>query len=244
LRILSIILGLCTKIFCLFTSLYILFVVFSLYFKIKGDNIDLKSLSPISIFKRYYPFWGSLSTLALFVSVIGAINLVFQSLYSENRIGAFYEEDNYNACYEATLYVYEKPVFCLVDIERSTESYENKEISTYYFDKLYLPYNQTISLYEEFDPNSNEHMLFLGDEGHDCRIILNSPASDTSFDRLSHEIISNYGEFCGSLESNIFHLPGCPRVSSIAPQNLIYFQSFAEADILGYQWCDICYQNY
>jgi beta-lactamase superfamily II metal-dependent hydrolase len=46
--------------------------------------------------------------------------------------------------------------------------------------------------------------------------------------------------YVGSVNSNKYHYLNCPYVSSIHPENLIYFKSKAEAESLGYVPCKGC----
>jgi methylphosphotriester-DNA--protein-cysteine methyltransferase len=51
---------------------------------------------------------------------------------------------------------------------------------------------------------------------------------------------SDTGPFVGSKNSNVYHYPSCYHVQAIKPQNLITFDTLADACAAGYRPCKDC----
>lgn len=181
---------------------------------------------------------AGLSLLLSLVIVVGAVNLILSHTMVSNEIGAFYEAENYNTKYEATLFIKEKPIFCIVNVWRHSEP-----DPVYTLTEIHLPYGKFQYIDAEYDPDYN-NSVHLGYWGHRCDIELIRPITDTSFSRLKNEIVSNYGEFCGSMGAEKFHLLDCWNVKNIKAENLVYFDTALQAEALGYEMCVICANRY
>ncbi|MGZ4849059.1 MAG: Ada metal-binding domain-containing protein [Halobacteriota archaeon] len=48
------------------------------------------------------------------------------------------------------------------------------------------------------------------------------------------------GSFVGSVNSNVYHYPSCYEAAKIKPENLITFNSVAEACVANYRPCKVC----
>lgn len=145
----------------------------------------------------------------------------------------------YTENYDAILYIDEKPVFCIVAIDKRTDNGR----SNYWITEISLPYGHSEFVDAEYDPDQNYVNICLGDWGWDCNLTLGEPATSLSYTMLKNEVVSNYGELCGSRESDTYHLLDCQYAKNIKPQNLIYFENQQEAEVLGYSFCSICVEN-
>lgn len=172
------------------------------------------------------------------VTVIGIINLVLSVLLASTEIGNFYEKDEFSADYEATLYVRDTPIFCIVEVRKWTDDGEK----SYYIEKVKLPYgHEDEQVDAEYDAEKNRAVVSLGHRETDYDLELKGLATQASYKMLADMVVTNYGEFCGSKEAGVFHRLDCHHVSSIKPQNLVYFDNADQADALGYSACDTCF---
>jgi hypothetical protein len=167
---------------------------------------------------------------------IGAVNIVLSKFESKAEIGAFYELPEYEAIYEATVYVDEKPIFCLAEFYR----YDGQ----YTLSNILLPNKKSQYLDDKYDPERAPVLISIGDWGQFCYIELNSPATESSYEKLESFIVAGHGEFCASKESTMYHLLDCRHAKTIAPKNYIYFETQQEADVCGYKFCAECNDRY
>lgn len=186
---------------------------------------------------RIFPKDRFLSIALAIVIGVGVANETANTFFSRAEIGAFYEKETYTTMYEATIYIKDHPIYVIVEIDR--------QVDGYYISSVMYPYGHQEFCWEEFYPEDNTNTLSLSEYRHDCTIVLNCPANESSFDRLSANVVSNYGDFFASKNSDIFHYcDGCYRYNSILPKNLIYFNSRQEAEILGFDFCKDCNEYY
>ena len=174
--------------------------------------------------------------LLAIIFLIGGANAAFSQFASKAEIGAFYELGEYETTYEATVYIDEKPVFCLVEFYR----YEGQ----YTLSNILLPNGKSEYLDDEYDPECAPVRVSLSDWGWTCHIVLNSPATESSYAKLDNFVVSNHGEFCASKTSDSYHLRDCRHAKTIAPKNYIYFETQKEAEVCGYQFCTECNDRY
>lgn len=170
------------------------------------------------------------------ILVIGLINIVLSHLFESNEIGAFYEKSEYTEKYEATLYIGKKPVFCIATVDK----WKDEGKSNYLITEVSLPYGHSEYVYGEYDIKERRAKLYFGECGWDCYITLKEPATSTSYTILENEVVSNYGLFCASKDSDTYHFQGCMFLNNIKPQNLVYFENEKEAEVIGYKICSIC----
>ena len=178
-------------------------------------------------------------TSFLLCIIVSLVNFTLSLGLSSTQIGTFYEKAEYEEDYEATLYIDNKSVFCIAHLIKNSEPEITHTIS-----KISFPYGKSQYLDERYDPNYENNEVSLSDWDIECKIILTHPVTQTSWEILQNEVVSNYGEFCGSKESDTFHLLSCPQAKKIKKVNLVYFSSYKEAVVLGYEFCDSCHQKY
>lgn len=216
------------------SSAFILFVLYYAFYFFKDLFLHIFKKHDFSIKDYVLPLPKAKSEQVIaIILIVGLINTICLFTCSSTRIGAFYEEEEYAETYEATLYINKKPIFCLVDMYR--------EDGAYFIEEIRLPYGHSELLYEEeYKPKEEQNEIPLGNSSRSFKIILLNPATETSYDRLKHTIVSNYGMFCGSKNSDAYHIKNCRYVKSIKEKNLVYFETKQEADILGYLPCSVC----
>lgn len=171
------------------------------------------------------------SIAATVLIVIGAIDQLLWLTISSTTIGAFYEKPSYSETYDATLYLDEKPIFCMVDMHRSD--------GEYFIDTIYLPYGKVAHPLDVYYPNGKNRVHLM--EGEPGEIVLERQSDDTSEARLAAEVVTAYGDYCGSREGEIYHFTGCISARNIASNNLVFFESEREALALGYAPCKRCF---
>lgn len=241
----KLILRICTAVFLFLFFCYAYFLFANLIALIRGSQTDWETVNFISHYKKSRKDGSTMIDVVVLTFLVGAINIVCSTVFSSTQIGAFYEKSSYSECYEATLYVDNKPIFCLVDMSKEQEESNSGMRDFYYLSKIYLPYGKSQFIDDGgYDPTSDTNFFYLGEESILCNVVLHSPASNDSYEKLLYEVIASYGEFCGSRKSDIFHFVFCNYVDSISPENLVFFESEAEAHVLGYTMCDFCWQNY
>ena len=182
---------------------------------------------------EYHPrTWFETKTgVVLVLVVIGGIaNLTAGSIFRSTEIGAFYEKTSYDETYEAILVIEENPIFCLAEMSRSDGDYTIWEV--------HLPYGKSCYTDCEYDPGEPTEQIDIND--YYCSIELVRPATDQSYTMLENTFISNYGEFCASKSSDVFHFLDCPAAKRINPSNLVYFRDEREARVLGFEVCGVC----
>lgn len=189
--------------------------------------------------KDFNPFYGcqsSLDFIILLAIIAGFFNIFLSSFCASTKIGSFYEKSSYKERYEAYVYADDKPIFCIATVYKDGATYSISEIS--------MPYGHSLYVDERYDPDDKSSTIFIGDNGWHCKITLKEPASSSSYTTLKNEVVSNYGEFCGSKYSDIYHFNKCGYVKNIKSKNLVYFDTEKEAEILGYQMCSVCRDLY
>lgn len=177
--------------------------------------------------------------------VIGAgiANIVFRQVMASTQIGAFYEKNSYEETYEATVYLDEKPIFCLADMRREVDAYDDgrrgRYSHSYRIDTVYLPYGETVYADVEYSPEE-KNTIFLGEWGVGVEIILDRPADEASPKKLANEVVTAYGPLCGSRKDGIYHHNDCLSAGNVSDSNKIFFSSEKEASALGYVPCGMC----
>lgn len=189
--------------------------------------------------KEFNPFYGcqsSLDLIILIAIIAGFFNIFLSSFFASTKIGSFYEKSSYTEHYESYVYADDKPIFCIATVYKDGATYSISEIS--------MPYGKSQYVDDIYDPDDKNSIIYLGDNGWRCKITLKEPASSTSYTALKNEVVSSYGEFCGSKYSDIYHFDKCGYVKNIKSKNLVYFETEKEAEILGYQMCSVCRDLY
>lgn len=183
--------------------------------------------------------------IVVFIVIVGVGNAIASKKFASHEIGAFYEEKEYSETYEATLYFEEKAIFCLAEMHHDTYEDEDrkKTYSYYWIDEIRLPYGHAIIIDEEYEPEKTNCYSVCGASlwnDYDCDIVLIHPATSNSYDLLRSAVVTSYGPCCASRDSDKFHFLSCPSVANIREDNLVFFQSPEEADLLGFEGCDLC----
>lgn len=180
----------------------------------------------------------------LIVTVAGIGNMILSRAMASTQIGAFYEKSEYEETYEATIYLNDKPVFCLVDMRRSVDEYDDGErtrkYANYWIDYIYLPYGKEGYVEEEYSPQSRRS-IYLPTSWESVDIVLNRPADEESHKKLEAEVVSAYGPICGSRSGDTYHHNNCTSAKNIKMENKVFFENEEEACLLGYEACQMCF---
>ncbi len=224
----------------LFVGLYAIFLVVSLKALIFDREPFPKELflHPIRSMIQS-PSIRSLVLVAISLGLVGLIWKYEDSTRTSHIIGDPFEAQYYEDTYEAFIYVYDKPIFCLVDMHRDGDG----NYSYYMLDQVYLPYGHSCEVDDEYVPgNHNEVTIFSRYNDVDCDIVLMRPATEASQTILKNTTFSSVasGEVCTSINSDIYHYPDCPVVKRIPPDNLVYLEYEIEAYLLDLQSCEVC----
>lgn len=225
-------------IFALILFFYVIFVVDFLYRKIlKKGNKVWSELNPIS---QICGIWKSghkkICVILSAIIIVGSFGLVADKFFSTTEIGSFFEKSSFEENYEAVFYIDEKPIFCIAEIWK--EHYENG--TSYRISYINLPYGKSKDVDEEYYPDIDENIIYLGDNSQRCKIVIGHVATERSYEMLENEVITAYGDFCGSKDGNKYHLTSCPSAKRIKDKNMIFFESEIEADIFRYEPCETC----
>ena len=232
-QIIKWVLTFCSAAFAWILGCYCLIFIYAVGCRLfKGQHINWDTVLPWRKLKNDKPIHPFL----VIVLTAGVVNCVLSMCLSSTEIGAFYEKSEYRETYEATLFIEEKPIFCLAEVQK----YEGR----YLIQNVLLPYGNHEYTDNEYDPEEGSARLSLGDSGWDCTIVLNDPATDMSYDMLNNVVVSNHGEFCGSKSSDIYHLLDCPHAKRINRENYTYFETRKEAEALGFVFCSDCNERY
>ena len=177
-----------------------------------------------------------LKTVLTILFIIGVVNAVLSLFFTKYEIGAFYEPDEYSADYEATVSVNSCTVPCVATIQRYS--------GRYYISNIQLPYGQEQVVDDaDYDVQSNYARVEMGyDLQWECSLSLSRPATSESYSRLANYSRPSGSKFCASINSDMYHSKDCYYVQNIARDNLIYFDSNLEAEILGFEACSVCHR--
>lgn len=218
---------------CSCLSLFFLFSYCASFFRAVFLRLSpRKEPIPWKDFNPFYGCQGSLDLIILIAVIAGFSNIFLSLFYASTKIGAFYEKTSYKEHYDAYVYADDKPIFCIATVYKDGATYSISEIS--------MPYGHSQYVDEIYDPDEKSSTIYLGVNGWRCKITLKEPASSTSYTALKNEVVSNYGAFCGSKESDSYHFVNCKKAKNIKAENFVYFESEQEAEILGYQMCSVC----
>lgn len=181
----------------------------------------------------------------LIVTVAGIGNMILSRTMASTQIGAFYEKSEYEETYEATIYLNEKPVFCLVDMRRSVDEYDDGErtrkYDNYWIDYIYLPYGKKGYVEDsEYSPQRGGR-VYLPISWEDVKIVLDRPADEESRKKLEAEVVTAYGPICGSRSGDTYHRNNCTSAKNIKMENKVFFENEKEAYMLGYGACQMCF---
>lgn len=173
-------------------------------------------------------------SVALFlVALAFCIKALF---FGSTTIGSFWEYPNYTQDYEAVLYIEDKAIFSIAELERCTDEGD----SYYTINKISLPFGKVDYPESEYDPQEDNNYVSLGTNSYDCIIILKAPAKKESYHVLRSGSVAQTGEFCASKKEDVFHYADCRHVKKIKRENLIYFETTTEAEVFGYYSCFDC----
>lgn len=228
------VLNYCSALSLLVIIAFLVTLLFNVYNKLfRGKPISIS----LSVFGDYK------ANIVLYVlSVVGFANIAGNQFLATNQIGSFYERWNYKEQYEAELYVGDgvSPVFCIAELNRLTEDYDGRTYSGYYISRIFLPYGQVASTEEEYYPEQESSSIALGDYGVPCRIMLADIAKEDSYKRLENEVVSANGNVVASKNGGSYHHEECSHAQRIKRDNLIRFNSTAEAEAFGFVVCEDC----
>lgn len=245
------ILNLSSILFGLFLLLYLGGMVYWLYEKIRYKATNPAPVNPFGLL-RYFSRNSDLGyAVLILVMATGLTNEIASRVFASNEIGAFYERSNYDESYEAYIYPDENSdasILCIVDLYKGTDAdvYPYRDSQRIRYNTRYtiyavnLPYGKVNYVDELYDPKDSAHYIGLGEWSRDCRIELIGIATESSYQRLENFVITNYGPYCASQNSDIFHDADCRHVTSITDKNLVYFHSPEEAEVCGYTRCSVC----
>lgn len=223
---------------CSAFSIIIIFSILAAYiselWKNRRNGFRIPSFKEV-VFGENVHLMGVLVGTLIFAIGIG--NLVAEHFLESTIIGSFYERGSYRETYEATLYIDEKAVFCLAEVDKSGIYYT--------IFNILLPYGRNEYIDDcAYEPDAKSNWVDLGEWDTSCKIVLHNPATVDSYSRLDSTVVSNYGEFCGSKEDGTFHFKKCYHARKIDEKNLVYFSSDSEADALGFVMCERCRDKY
>ena len=205
------------------------------------------------VWRQWNPYHGvekenRIRAVIFSVLFLIGIALPFLSVkFGTTKMGDFWEKADYKEAYEATLYVDDVPMYCVATVWRNTELWENSRGRTdidsrYHIVELFLPFGKSAYTDDEYYPDQETSSIRVNDWS--CEIKLGGIATEDSYELLKSEVPINYGEFCGSKNSDTFHLLDCRYVKKINPENLVYFSSREMAEVLGYSMCEVCRDRY
>lgn len=212
-----------------FAAVLIAGILYSLYRSVSyGDKIDWSQFG-LPMKSR------SLKAVLIILFIVGVANAVLSLFFTKYEIGAFYEPDEYSADYEATVSVNSCTVPCVATIQRYS--------GRYYISNIQLPYGRKQFVDDaDYDVQSNYARVELGyDLQWECSLSLSRPAASESYSRLANYSRPSGSKFCASINSDMYHSKDCYYVQNIARDNLIYFDSNLEAEILGFEACSVCH---
>ena len=205
-------------------------ILYSLYRSVScGDKVDW---SQFGLPMKSRPLKAVLTILF----IIGVVNAVLSLFFTKYEIGAFYEPDEYSADYEAAVSVNSCTVPCVATIQRYS--------GRYYISNIQLPYGREQVVDDaDYDVQSNYACVEMGyDLQWECSLSLSRPATSESYSRLANYSRPSGIKFCASINSDMYHSKDCYYVQNIARDNLIYFDSNLEAEILGFEACSVCHR--
>lgn len=222
-----------TALFCC-SMIAVLYVAILLFSFAKDFFLFLRDKKTI-LWSEYIPK-DRTSIILTILALIGVGYMIASELLANTVIGSFWEKGNYTQNYEAVLYVGDKSVFCIAQVEKNSD-----EIGvSYTITELFLPYGRVAYPDEEYDLESKRNTISLGEWGHSCEIVLRSPASETSYNLLDSEIVAKSGEICASKLEDLYHSVKCRYAKNIKERNLVYFETTTEAEVFGFSVCDDC----
>ena len=217
---------------CVFFAIVLIAgILYSLYRSVScGDKIDWTQFD-LPVKSR------SLKAILIVLFIVGIVNAVLSLFFTKNEIGAFYEADEYFADYEATVSVNSCAVPCVATISKYGDDY--------YIYEIQLPYGRSQYAGDaEYDARSNYARVDIGyDLQWEGSLSLAHPATSESYSRLTNYSRPSSSEFCASVDSDVYHLKDCYYVQNIVHNNLIYFDSDLEAEILGFEVCSVCHDH-
>ena len=197
-------------------------------------------MSPIYIVKSSIGKAEAKFTIGLtIVTVVGFIYMAAYYNFQTTEIGSFFEKtSDFEEQYEAIIYLDEKPIFCIADVQK----HKDPETGSYYtINKLSLPYGKfDYCDGEEYDPSYGNNEVHVGFYSEFCRIEIGDVATEKSVNMLEHEIVSAHGYFCASRKGEKYHHVQCPSAANIAAENKIFFESEEEANLLMFDFCNLC----
>ena len=233
------VLNLSSALFVLAAAYFVLSLLFNIFrvVVLRRTDISLKEhFTGLRIEKH--------SDIILYVIlIVGLGNIVADHLLGSNQIGAYYENANYTEQYEAEIRVGKKEnpaIFCIVTLEHITDEFDGDYYENYFISHIQLPHGRSCFADIEYYPEQDYSSCYLGDYGTKCYIKAIEIADDNSFEILNNAVVSANGEFVASINSDTYHLEDCRHAQKIKRNNIIRFNTPAEADVLGYMSCGDC----
>ena len=235
----------CAAITLLCVGFYALCVIDAIWKKIRwGEKVK----DNINIFKSLRELYekGHKIGVVLFIIIlaVGACYTVADHFFSTRELGAFLEErGEFEEEYEAYVYVDGKPVFCIVEIDKVMNVYEDgRGRTSYIITKIKLPYGkEQVDMDDEYRLGKKDNTVRLGvDMWKWYKIEVGSVATEKSRIILKNTVVTSYGNLCASKKSDKYHYLDCPSVAQIGDKNKIFFKSALEADALQYTFCSLC----
>lgn len=227
----------------LFCASFVAFwsIIYFAFSIIKDIANYIRYKDPIQ-WSSYNPFYGArtrkdvlLAVGFIIVVVAGTANLILDQFFSVERMGAFYEKSSYTLDYDAMIELDEgTSFFCIATIEKDGGEYE--------VTKLCFPYGKV--RYPEYTAfHAGEQIKFrLGNSFDDswCELVLNEPATASSYTLLENLEFSRDSAFYASKNSDVYHIWQCRYLKKIKADNLIRIQNDRVAAVLGYEPCEAC----
>lgn len=238
--------GLC----CFF---YILNTIGALWKKLCRKEPIGDKLNPIKGLIKIYKNGNKIGAVIFAVAfVAGALYWCADSFFSTRELGAFLEQrGEFEEEYEAYIYIEGKPVFCIAEINKWIDQYESgagrsENDVSYVITSLKLPYGREVqNIEDEYYLSKENNQVYLGTEFWESyKIEIGSVATERSYKVLDNTVISSYGEFCASKKGDKYHYLSCPAAANISNQNMVFFENGLEADVLQYEFCDLCAENW
>lgn len=211
------------------------YVILSTLFHFISDLIAAKKTGIRPKLSNYINIHSRSDVSLFFVALLGAVYALSFLLFAKPEIGAFLEKLSYEADYEATLSSEYTTFYCIATVRRDDDGY--------FITKLLMPYGHEVEVddWDGYSPKHNISEIYVGtDDNYECQISLDDPATYNSYSRVERYAVSNYGDYCASKESDVYHSLGCPRIKNILKENLVYFSESQEAEILGFYACKTC----
>lgn len=232
----------------LFLGFLLLFIGGGIEYFCGNKTVLIVGVIFISVFLIFevYEFFYAITGQHIFTCLILLLlPVLFCWMIGYNPFNSYGDLENKNS-YEATLRYKDVEFFCIAYISEMEEEFYNTgcKYSLYAIQLPYGKYAHSVSeLVKSVEPGA-EIETIIGDMGESISLRLIGRTTVKSYETLRETVVSNSGDFCGSIGSDKFHFTDCPYVDNIEQYNLIYFWDEGVADIFGYSWCSKCWERW